>query len=99
MAAPPASAVPHGAIRVRRGKARSCRTGASTAACIRVCPHKAKRATCDELEALERFPYTVALVPSSLYTQFQNLKDISQVLDGLLNIGFDDIYEVAQPQR
>ncbi len=88
---------PTGAIRVRRGKAiilpNRC---IDCGQCIRVCPHKAKRAICDELDALERFRYTVALVPSSLYTQFQNMKDIGQVLDGLLNIGFDDVFEVAR---
>lgn len=64
--------------------------------CIRVCPHKAKRAVCSSLQNMSRFKWKIALPAPTLYTQFDNLEDIDYVLDGLLKIGFDDVYEVAK---
>lgn len=64
--------------------------------CIRVCPHKAKRAVCSKLETMNRFKWKIALPAPSLYGQFDNLDDVDYVLDGLLKIGFDDVFEVSQ---
>ena len=64
--------------------------------CIRVCPHKAKRAVCSRLEAMDRFKWKIALPAPTLYGQFDNLDDVDYVLDGLMQIGFDDVYEVAK---
>lgn len=64
--------------------------------CIRVCPHKAKRAVCSSLQNMSRFKWKIALPAPTLYAQFDNLDDIDYVLDGLLKIGFDDVYEVAK---
>ena len=64
--------------------------------CIRVCPHKAKRAVCSSLQNMSRFKWKIALPAPTLYAQFDNLEDIDYVLDGLLKIGFDDVYEVAK---
>ena len=64
--------------------------------CIRVCPHKAKKAVCCKLSDMDRFKWKIALPAPSLYGQFDNLDDIDYVLNGLLNIGFDDVYEVAK---
>ena len=64
--------------------------------CIRVCPHKAKRAVCSNLQNMSRFKWKIALPAPTLYSQFDNLEDIDYVLDGLLKIGFDDVYEVAK---
>ena len=63
--------------------------------CIRICPHYAKKSIYDKLDLLERFKYTVALPPPSLYTQFNNLEDTNIVLNALKGIGFDDVYEVS----
>lgn len=63
--------------------------------CIRVCPHNAKKAVCDKLSAMDRFKWKIALPAPSLYGQFDNLEDVDYVLDGLLRIGFDDVYEVS----
>ena len=88
---------PTEAIRVRRGRAIIINERCiDCGQCIRVCPYYAKRAVCDPLERLEDFPYTVALPAPSLYGQFRNLDDINQVLAGLLNIGFDHVYEVSK---
>ncbi len=88
---------PTEAIRVRNGKATilpnrciDCGT------CIQVCPHQAVRSQrADVREALERFPYTIAVPDPALYAQFHNLDDVNIVLNALLAIGFDDIYESA----
>ncbi len=64
--------------------------------CIRVCPHKAKKAVCGKLENMERFKWKIALPAPTLYAQFENLDDVDYVLDGLLKIGFDDVFEVSK---
>ncbi len=64
--------------------------------CIRVCPHNAKKAVCSKLESMERFKWKIALPAPSLYGQFENLEDVDYVLDGLLKIGFDDVFEVSK---
>lgn len=64
--------------------------------CIRVCPHKAKKAVCSKLESMDRFKWKIALPAPTLYGQFDNLDDIDYVLNGLLNIGFDDVFEVSK---
>ncbi len=63
--------------------------------CIRVCPHKAKKAVCSKLTSMNRFKWKIALPAPTLYGQFDNLDNIDYVLDGLLKIGFDDVFEVA----
>ena len=64
--------------------------------CIRVCPHKAKKSVCSKLESMERFKWKIALPAPTLYGQFENLDDVDYVLDGLLKIGFDDVFEVSK---
>jgi len=64
--------------------------------CIRRCPHQAKRAVTSKLEAMDRFAYKIALPAPTLYGQFDNLDDADYVLNGLLKIGFDDVFEVSK---
>ena len=64
--------------------------------CIRVCPQKAKKAVLGKLSAMERFKWKIALPAPTLYGQFDNLDDIDYVLDGLIKIGFDDVFEVSK---
>ncbi len=64
--------------------------------CIRVCPHKAKKAVCSKLSDMDRFKWKIALPAPTLYAQFENLDDVDYVLDGLLKIGFDDVFEVSK---
>lgn len=63
--------------------------------CIRVCPNQAKKANYQKLEAMDRFRWKIALPAPSLYGQFENLDDVDYVLQGLLDIGFDDVFEVS----
>ncbi len=64
--------------------------------CIRICPHKAKRAVCSKLDSIKRFKWKIALPAPTLYGQFDNLDDVDYVLEGLLKIGFDDVFEVSK---
>jgi len=64
--------------------------------CIRVCIFKAKKAVVGKLSDMERFRYKIVLPDPALYGQFDNLDDVDYVLDGLLRIGFDDVFEVSK---
>lgn len=88
---------PTEAIRIKDGHAQiSTERCIDCGECIRVCQQKAKRAVCSKLETMNRFKWKIALPAPSLYGQFDNLDDIDYVLDGLLKIGFDDVFEVSK---
>lgn len=88
---------PTEAIRVRNGCAiidpQHC---IDCGECIRNCPHSAKRSSFDSFSRIKDYKYKVALPAPSLFAQFDNLDDIDYVLQGLLDIGFDDIFEVSK---
>ncbi len=87
---------PTEAIRVRDGKAVINQARCiDCGECIRVCPQNAKKAVCSTLESMQGFRYKIALPAPALYGQFDNLDDVDYVLNGLLRIGFDDVYEVS----
>ena len=64
--------------------------------CIRVCRHNAKKAMCSKLEHYMHYKWKIALPAPSLFGQFNDLEDVDEVLQGLLNIGFDEVFEVAK---
>lgn len=88
---------PTEAIRVRSGRAHIIDERCiDCGECIRVCDYHAKYAQTDPLASINRFKYKIALPAPTLYGQFKNLINASQVLEGLLKMGFDDVFEVAQ---
>lgn len=88
---------PTEAIRVREGKAHIMKERCiDCGECIRLCAHHAKIATYDSPEVLNNYKYKIALPPPSLYAQFNNLEDRDIVLNALLDIGFDSVFEVAK---
>ena len=88
---------PTQAIRIRNGHAvinqERC---IDCGECIRACPNSAKKAKCKKLSEMDKFKWKIALPAPTLYGQFDNLDDIDYILDGLLKIGFDDVFEVAR---
>jgi iron only hydrogenase large subunit-like protein len=87
---------PTEAIRVRGGRAHIIDERCiDCGECIRVCEYHAKYAQTDPLATINRFKYKIALPAPSLYGQFKKLASPSQILEGLLHMGFDDVFEVA----
>lgn len=64
--------------------------------CIRVCQHKAKKAMCSKFEHYLHYKWKIALPAPALFGQFDGLEDVNFVIQGLRDIGFDDVYEVAK---
>ena len=87
---------PTEAIRIRDGKAKIIKELCiDCGECIQVCPYHAKQAVMDTFAELDKFKYNIAVPAPTLYGQFNNLRDINYVLNGLLHIGFDDPSEAT----
>ena len=88
---------PTEAIRVRSGKATILNERCiDCGKCLRVCPHRAIKSISDSLSKMDQYEYRVALPDPALYGQFQNLDDIDVVLNGLLKLGFQKVFETAR---
>ena len=88
---------PTEAIRVRDGKASvAYEKCVGCGECVRLCPQHAKLPAHDPWDCINDFKYKIVLPPPSLYGQFNNLNDINIVLNGLLALGFDEVFEVGK---
>lgn len=87
---------PTEAIRVREGKAQIMELKCvDCGECIRICQNKAKTAVADSLDMLSQFKYNIALPAPALFGQFRGGVKPEKVINGLLNLGFNDVFEVG----
>ena len=88
---------PTEAIRVRNGCAEiDPERCIDCGECIRNCVNSAKKSVCNSFDEINKFRYKIALPAPALFAQFDNLDNIDYVLQGLLDIGFDDVFEVSK---
>ena len=88
---------PTEAIRVRGGCAEiDSERCIDCGECIRNCTHNAKKSSYDSFDEIKKYKFKIALPAPALLAQFDNLDNIDYVLQGLLDIGFDDVFEVAK---
>ena len=88
---------PTEAIRVRKGLASIIAERCiDCGECIRTCPHRAKRAVSDPLSIIEGYRVKVAVPAPALYSQYDEGRSVEKVLSGLLELGFDEVFEVAE---
>lgn len=87
---------PTEAIRIVNGKAKiqydKC---INCGECVRSCKGGAKRPVYDSFELVKSYPYKIALPSPSLFGQFNNLYDPNFVIEGLLSLGFNEVFEVG----
>lgn len=87
---------PTEAIRVKDGHAQIDSSRCiDCGVCISICPHKAKRPTFLPLSEIPEGKFKIALPAPTLYGQFNAIDDIDYIIEGLYQIGFDDVFEVA----
>ena len=88
---------PTEAIRVRNGKAKVLYDRCiGCGECVHICPHQAKLPAYDPFDIIKGYKYKIALPAPSLYGQFNNMNDINIILNGLIELGFDEVFEVAK---
>ena len=87
---------PTEAIRVNRSKAviygdRCIDCGR----CVLTCPNHAFSVKSDNIDRLKDYKYNIAVPDTVFYGQFKNLYDMNIVNEGLIALGFDDVYPAA----
>lgn len=88
---------PTEAIRVRKSKARIINERCiDCGECIRICPYHAKKAITDPFDIINNYEYKIALPAPAFYSQFKPSSPRDKILNALLGVGFDDVFEVAK---
>ena len=88
---------PTKAIRVMDGKAQIDSSKCINCGdCVMVCQKRAMHPNFDGIDIINNFKYKVALPASSFFGQFRNADDVDKILNSLLYIGFDDVFEAAR---
>ncbi len=87
---------PTEAIRVRNGKAEILADRCiDCGACAVGCPYHAFAVKMDVLEDLAKYAYNIVLPAPSLYAQFPVSVPLEDIWQGLLNLGFDEIFDIS----
>ena len=87
---------PTEAIRIEHGKAKILYDKCiNCGECVRSCKGGAKRPVYDSFDLVSSYAYKIALPSPSLFGQFNNLDDPNYVIEGLLALGFDEVFEVG----
>ncbi len=88
---------PTEAIRVKSGHSKIVKERCiNCGQCIQVCPRRARYGLTDDLTAIHHYKYKIALVDPVLYGQFHERYTPSQILYGILKLGFDSFFEISQ---
>ena len=89
-------ACPTGAIRVRNGKAQIIEDKCiACGECIRVCPNGAITTNSDNLDRIEEYEHKIAIPTSPFFGQSSEEISTGTIVQALLEIGFDEVYEEA----
>jgi len=87
---------PTNAIRIVGGKARIIKSQCiDCGQCLVVCPSFAKGAEVETLSQIKKYKYKVVLPSIPFYGQFPIEFDTNVVYNALIDLGFDDVYDVA----
>lgn len=88
---------PTEAIRIRGGKAQITETRCiDCGECIRHCANHAKTAVTNGLDNIRQYKYNIALPAPAVYAQFSADTPIESILCALLELGFDEVFELAR---
>ena len=63
--------------------------------CVSTCPHHAYSVRSDTLDKLKEYNYNIVIPDTIFYGQFKNLYDMNIVNEGLLKLGFDEVWPAA----